>query len=94
MTDELKKFYPTDGGQTKQEVVESIIDRIENSDDDEDDWANVTAPDISKLTDERMQQFVDDWDRPNSGGKWETMDAIGTVQEQVLKRLAADIAKD
>lgn len=83
-------FYPIAAGMTKESVVGIIKDRFD------DEVAGYPEDvDINKLSDERMQRFINQWYDATEEGFCE--DRIGqalTVQENLLKELANEIAAD
>lgn len=83
-----KAFYPQTSGMSKQYIVEMINDRI-----NDDCEGYPKAVDISKLSDERTQQFVDKWYDLLEEGFCEGMaQTFAGYQEDLLKQLAQEIA--
>ena len=78
-------FYPKGSGMTKQEVVDMITDRFNEGD------LDVREPDLNKLTDERMQKFVDEWHEAFEDSLDIGPETACEEQEKVLKELAQEI---
>ena len=99
---EEKIFYPKFHGKTKREVIELIEERFED-----DTFINplskrqrrksdivIRPPDINKLTDKRMQQYIDKcadvfWDGLEGG-----VENACTLEEEQLQKLAKLIQQD
>lgn len=93
MFEEDKVFYPRDAGFTKKQVLEMIEERRT----DVDEFKELRAPDPNKLTDERMQKFVEDWHNASEEAfddEYPDMGEIALKMERHLELLAKAIQVD
>jgi hypothetical protein len=82
----MKKFHPTNAALTKEEVVEMINERI--GDEIYEGFDDLLEPQLNKLNDTMMQDFVDRWYDAMVDNLEFGDDCVGRNQEKVLLRLA------